>query len=297
MDEESVKEKPPKKEKAPRAKKRPSDFEIIRTILQRTHMRRIPFLFRHMGEPSDCLFFCSQKEEHMTYGSPDITIAMIQFHDPELQTICDTFLAKLHGICDDKGHPIIINVRDQISEWAKTKGESNDCVVKTDDHGSVWTKKDNVNGETKSVFFAEIVESLFHVQIVQDWAKRYHPLLTTTDPQHLYYPTEMSDHPDMTQTVILSPDEMVDHPIWSLYPHGFRARMTKGVDLISVKAAQDSPYPVLSSEIVITKESGGACQLTHRVKGLGWTMILTRPNALFFPALTTPLPSYTGHHL
>lgn len=286
-------ESAPKKKKG---KKRPSDFEIVRTILQRTHERKLPYLLRNMGEDPDILFFCSEDEKGFTYGSPDLTVAIFEFTDPELKTMVETCLGKIHGAQQGSTNQCIVNVRDQISELAKTKGESMDVEVASNAHGSHWCVKKDTRGQERILYFAKAIDSLFHMQMVKTWCEQFRPLLTTESPEHLYYPYQ---HPHgKTATILTIPStENTNHPITAMYPNGFRAMVTRGLDVIIDKGLDDLPYPVVSQDMIVFQDQGVACKMAHRLVGEGWRMVLVRPNCIFFPTLTTPLPFLGNHSL
>ena len=286
-----VSESSPKKKKE---KKRPSDFEIVRTILQRTHERKLPYLYKDMGEDSDILFFCSARESEFTYGSSETGIAIFEFTDPELKQAVETCLNKLHGMTNAQRQQRIINVRDQISELAKTKGESIDTTVETNAYGSAWCVRTDVRGQERTVPYVTAIESLFHMQLVADWCKRYRPLLATDSPDHLYYPYQ---HPEggTASMLTLPPLAQTNHPLTALYPHGYRALVTRGLDVILNKFIADIPYPIEREEILIFQDDSSCCQMAHRIIAQGWRMVLLRPHAYIFPALQTILPT-TGTH-
>lgn len=281
----------PKKKKE---KKRPSDFEIVRTILQRTHERKLPFLLKNIGEDPDIFFLCSKDESEFTYGSPDITIAIFEIVDTDLKSMVDNFVSKLYGLQGHSDNQLIINIRDQISELSKTKGEKIEVEVETDSFGSSWTIKKDINGKERTQYFSKAIESLFHVQLVKDWCRSYRPLLTTEDPNNLYYPYK---HPDGETASIMTLPAAVDnnHPLKTLYPYGFRTMVTRGIDVILNKLLEEFPYPIIKEEMIVFQDQAAACQIAHRIIAEGWRMVLLRPNAVFFPTLDIPL-SLTGKH-
>jgi hypothetical protein len=289
-----VSESAPKKKKA---KKRPSDFEIMRTIITRTHERKLPFLFKNMGEDPDILFMCSGQEDDFSYGSPDLAVAVFEITDPELSTVINTFLNKLHGLSEDHGNQCIINMRDQISELAKTKGESIDVEVESNGIGSVWTTKTDTNGKERTLYYSKVVESLFHVQMVRSWCKDYRPLLTTEDPAHLYYPYRHPDSP--TGSIVrLPPHSDPNHPLVALYPNGFRTMATKGLDVITDSFLNEFPYPIVSEDLIVFNDHASvAVKIAHRIIAEGWRMVLLRPNAVYFPTLSTVIPLNGNHSL
>lgn len=297
---EDVEEAPVEKVKVkakskPKEKKRPSDFEITRTILQRTHERKLPYLLKDMGEDSDIWFFCSKDEGEFTYGSPDITIGIFEFTDPELITIIDGTMSKLYGLNRDLTQQRIINVRDQISELSKTKGESIDVEVAENEYGSAWVTKTNIREQEQTVYYSKGLDSLFHMQVVKHWCKIYRPLLTTQDPAHLYYEYR---HPEgVTASILALPIEDENHPLAKIYPHGLRTMVTRGLDVILDKFLEDLPYPVLKEEVIVFQDQSTAVQIAHRILAQGWQMILLRPNAMFFPTVDTVIPLNGNHSL
>jgi len=291
MEEETPETAPPKK--GPRAKKRPSDFEIVRTILQRTTERKLPYVLRNMGETDDVLLLCSEKEDGFFYGSSSLAIGLIQFDDPELQTAVTGVLEKLHGFKSD--HQLVINLRDQISDLVKTKGETLSEEPTVTPQGTAWFTKTDIRGQERTVYYAQAVDSLYHFEVVSYWRKLYTPLLTTEDPSNLYYPYDHTD-PETYSVLTLPCQDQPDHPICKLYPHGFRTYVTKGFDVLMTKQFENIPYPVERAEMIAFCPDGAACQLAHRLIGQGWRMVVLRPNAFLFPALSVPLTS-TGTHV
>lgn len=281
----------PKKKKE---RKRPSDFEIVRTIFQRTHERKLPFLLKNIGEDPDIFFLCSKDESEFTYGSPDITIAIFEILDSDLKLMADNFVNKLYGLQNHSDNQLIINIRDQISELAKTKGEKIEVEVETDSFGSSWTIKKDINGKERTQYFSKAIESLFHVQLVKDWCRSYRPLLTTNDPVNLYYPYKHPDGETASIMTLPAPDNSA-HPLKTLYPYGFRTMVTRGIDVVLNKLLEEFPYPIINEEMVVFQDQAAACQIAHRIIAEGWRMVLIRPNAVFFPTLDIPL-SLTGNH-
>lgn len=294
VSDSEVATKPESEPKKKKGKKRPSDFEIVRTILQRTHERKLPHLIKNMGEDPDILFLCSEDEEGFTYGSPDLAVAIFEFTDPELKIAVETCLSKLYGLQTPHDYQCTINIRDQISELAKTKGDVMDVPVETDDCGSHWCIKRDVRGQERTLYYAKAIDSLFHMQMVKSWCQSYRPLLTTDDHQHLYYPYQ---HPagKTASVVTFPPVPNTNHPLSALYPHGFRTMMTRGLDVVIDKFLEDFPYPVVSEDIIIFQDQATACQMAHRIVAEGWRMVLVRPNAIFFPTLDIPIP-FTGQY-
>jgi hypothetical protein len=290
--DDTSKEKP---KKGPKPKKRPSDFEITRTILQRTCERKLPYLLKNIAEDKDVLLLCSEKEEGFSYGSPSLSLGFIEFDNPELKDIVRNVLEKTHGFSSE--NQVVINLRDQISELSKTKGESMDVETFTKDPDCVWTVRKDVTGKERELYFCQSVESLYHFQLVSVWVKQYKDLLYTKDPNHLYYPyvhTEAKTH----SLLKIPPLEELDHPISKLYPHGFRTMLTKGIDILISKMFEPHfPYPIVSEEIIVFLSDGAVCQMAHRVIGDGWRMLLIRPNAYFFPHLDIKIPKLGNHSL
>jgi hypothetical protein len=283
-----------KPKKAPKGKKRPSDFEIIRTILQRTCERKLPFLFNNIGRPISSLLLCSEKEEGFTYGSSSLAIAFVEFDDPELKEMSEALLKKLHGYTSP--NQVIVNLRDQISELAKTKGESIEAEV-WNKNDSVWTIRKDVKGMERPLYFCEGIESLYHFQLVNSWIDKYHPLLKTDDPAHLYYPYK-HEPKDSYSILRLPTDPHHNHPIGQLHPHGFRNIVTKGIDvLISRMFEPHFPYQIKSEEMIVFITDGVVCQMAHRIIGDGWRMLVVRPNCYFFPSADIKIPHLGNHSL
>lgn len=278
--------------KGGRAKKRPSDFEIVRTILQRTSERKLPYALVNMGEEDDVLLLCSEKEEDFFYGSSELAIGLLQFEDPELKEAVSGVLGKLHGFSDNR--QMVVNIRDQISDLVKTKGESLTETPEVTPEGTAWFTKTDVRGQERTIYYTQAIGSLYHFQTVLYWRKLYTKLLTTTDADNLYYPYDHTN-PDTHSVLTLPCQEQLDHPLSKLYPYGFRTYVTKGFDVLITKAFENIPYPVEHAEIIAFRTDGVACQLAHRLIGKGWRMIVLRPNAFLFPVSTTPL-NLTGTH-
>lgn len=290
--DDTSKEKP---KKAPKPKKRPSDFEIVRTILQRTCERKLPYLLKNIADTGDTLLLCSEEEDGFTYGSPTLSIAFVDFDDPELKSIVSTTLNKLHGF--NSTNQVIINLRDQMSELTKTKGESIDVEIFNKDPDCTWTIRRDASGKERDLYFCKGVSSLYHFQLLNTWVKQYQNLLYTEDQDHLYFPychTETQTHSILK---IPSPQEL-NHPINKLYPHGFRTVVTKGIDVLISKMFEDHfPYQIKSEELITFLSDGAVCQMAHRVIGEGWRMLLLRPNAYFFPHLSIDVPKLGNHSL
>lgn len=266
--------------KKTKVKKRPSDFEIMRTIFTRTTERKLPWILKNMGESEDIHFLCSEEEKGFVFGSATMTIGLLEFTDPELKAISEKFLEGIYGY-GHKGQ-VLINIRDQISELNKTKGVSIDAPVEHDDYGSVWTSKLDVTGKTRTVYYSKGIESLFHFNEVRHWNDQYRFLLATNSNKNLYYDYVHPDGP--THSILtLPPSQDKDHPIVKLYPHGFRAMVTRGIDLIITKQFTNFPYPVEKEELILFLDGDSVCQMAHRVIGQGWRMVLIRPNFVLFP--------------
>ena len=279
-----------KVKKGQRPKKRPSDFEITRTILQRTNERKLPMWLKNMGEDSDLILLCSAAEDQFLYGSSAMTCLLVQFDDPEVETICHSVLSKLHGYAYP--NQILINIRDQISALGKTKGESITEEVLSNEFGANWVIKRDVNGKESTLNYSFGIESLFHFQDIQSWCREFRPLLTATSDTAYVYPYT---HPDSATTVLLTvpPMDNPDNPISALYPNGFRASVTRGIDVLISKSFEDHfPYPVISEELIFYVKDGAVAQMAHRIIGTGWRMILVRPNSVIFPMardITSPI--------
>lgn len=270
-----------KVKKGQRPKKRPSDFEITRTILTRTHERKLPILLKNMGEDEDLLVLCSEEEEGFMYGSSAMTCALVQFDDPEVKAICHSVLNKVHGF--NLSQQVLINLRDQISALGKTKGESFEETVETNEHGAAWVTRTDVRGQVRTVAYATMIDSLFHFEDIQTWCKTYRHLLTCTGEDVYVYPYT---HPDSLTTSLLTvtPPEDENHPIFKLYPDGFRASVTRGVDVFITKSFEDHfPYKPVEQDLLFFIKDGVVAQMVHRIIGLGWRMILVRPNSVIFP--------------
>lgn len=294
MDSETISDVPQEKKK--RAKKGPSDFEIVRTLFTRLHERKLAFIFKNLGEENNIYFFCSQKEDNLLYGSSAIAIGLLEITHPDLLIKVESILAKLYGFDAQDKSQRIIHVRDQFSELAKTKGETIDGVVKQNDAGAVWLAKKNKLDKDQPLEFVSPIDSLFHFYQISDWSKRYYPLLTTNLNSVVYVPYRYLNK-ETSSLVTIEEDYLKDSPLKSLYPKGFRNIMTKGLDVLITKNLEEFPYPIQSEEFIIFAYEGGAVQLAHRVIGDGWRMLVTRPNAVFFPENTLSLPLQGPHVL
>ena len=283
-----------KKTSKKKAKKRPSDFEIARALFQKIHERKLPFLVKDMGEDSDIFFLCSKPEDEFTYGSSELCILLLECTDPELKNIFKSVLDKFHGLQKDYGYQRLINLRDQFSEFSKTKGEPMAVAVEENEFGSSWTIKEDINGKTKTLYYSKAIDSLFHMQLIKSWCKSYRPLLSSEDPNYLIYPYQHEES-DTGSILTLPPKEDVSHPITSLYPNGFRVMVTKGIDVLCGKITEEFPYPILHQDLIIFQDQAAACQMAHRVTGEGWRMVLLRPSAVFFPTPNILLRA-TGYH-
>lgn len=270
-----------KVKKGQRPKKRPSDFEITRTILQRTNERKLPILLRNMGEDEDILFLCSEEEDGFTYGSSSMTCAIVQFDDPEVRDICHSVLSKLYGF--NSQNQILINLRDQISALSKTKGESIEDDVQTNEFGAAWITRTDIKGSTRTVNFALTIDSLYHFENVRSWCNKYRPILNDEAPDMFVYPYA---HPDGKTSVLLTVPRPEDenHPIAKLYPDGFRACVTRGVDVLIGKSFEPHfPYPIVSQDLIFFINDGVVAQMVSRIIGTGWRVLLVRPNSVVFP--------------
>ena len=289
---EDVKKKTPK---APREKKRPSDFEIVRTIVQRTTERKLPVLLKNIGEPEDTYVVCSGGEPTFLFGSSALAITLLTISDPELKTVFRTELGKMYGFSDTQ--PIFINIRDQISELGKTKGASFTTEPQTTPDGDVWVKRASSRGESKPLYYCQSVKGLFHINILKEWMERYSPLVSGSLPENFHYEYK---HPEGKTHSILNvpPHDDPDHPIVKMFPKGFRAMITRGFDVLISKMFPDHfPYKVNKEELIFTLIDRAACQMLHRVSGEGWSMLLVRPNFIFFPTVETSLPTSGPHVL
>lgn len=223
-----------------------------------------------------------------------MAISFVEFEDPSLKEIADTILSKIHGLSSP--HQIIVNIRDQISELAKTKGESFEVDIQQDDFGSTWTVKTDIRGQERTLYYSRAIDSLFHFEQVRGWCDNYRFLLKThNEKKQIIIP--YTHPPGDTYTILtIPPFEDTSHPISQLYPNGFRTSVTRGLDLLITKGfVEQFPYPVLKEEIIFFVDSGCTVQMAHRVIGEGWRMVLLRPNAVFFPAANGPIPD-SGHH-
>lgn len=282
----------PKPKKGQRPKKRPSDFEIIRTILQRTCERKLPIWLRHMGEDENFIVLCSNEEEGFVYGSSSMTLGLVEFDDPEVKAICDGVLSKLYGY--NAQHQILINLRDQMSELGKTKGESFGEEPLSDGQGTHWLTRTDVRGGERTVYYSKAVESFFNFDHIREWSGRYGALLRGEDDKALVYPYS---HPpgDTSSVLTVGIDDYKDHPIAQFYPHGFRTIVTRGVDLAITKSFEAHfPYPVVKEELLFFLVDGAVCQMAHRVIGTGWRMLLVRPHSVTFPTRDIALTNI-GH--
>lgn len=279
--DESVDDGEKKIKKGQKGKKRPSDFEIARTILQRIHERKLPILLRNMGEDEDLLVLCSEEEEGFTYGSSAMSCMLLQFDDPELKSICHSVLSKVYGF--DNQNQIIINLRDQVSALSKTKGESIDEPVETNEQGAAWVNRTDTRGLVRTVAYATMIDSLFHFEDIQTWCQTYRHLLTSESDQVYVYPYT---HPDSETSSLITVPRHPDpnHVISELYPDGFRVCITRGVDVFITKSFEDHfPHKPVNQDLIFFIRDGAVVQMVHRIIGDGWRAILTRPNSVIFP--------------
>lgn len=277
--------------KAPKQKKRPSDFEIVRTILTRTHERKLPFLLKNMGEDSDIYFLCSEDESGFTYGSSEMSIAILEITDPELKEMLDIVLSKMHGLRDINDRQLVINIRDQMSELVKTKGESLPEDFQFNEEGTYWTVKTDIRGQEKTIYYSKSIESLYHFQVVREWNQQYRHLLTTEDDNNIYIDYHYDKKETSTIESFTIPKRNSTNLLEELYPNGFRTTITKGTSAIMDKSMEDNfPYPIQKAEMIFFGSSGQACHIAHRVVAQGWRMIVLRPNMVFVPPLSV-LPS------
>ena len=269
-----------KEPKAPKPKKRLSDFEIFRTIFQRTSERKLPYLLRNLGADSDIYFLSSHSEEDFVYGSSVLSIGMIEITDPELKAIVESFMVKMYGCKESDTGQLIVNIKEQISELAKTKGESLDSEVETNEHGAAWIRRYDINQRERIINYVSAIESLYHFQTVQSWCEQFRPLMTTDDPNHVYVPFKYQESGTSTITNL---DLTTSTIVADMFGNGIAPMITKGIDVIMSKSLEDLPYKVLSEEIIFFKESGSAHKMLHRIRAEGWNMIVLRPNAVYIP--------------
>lgn len=282
-----------KPKKGQRAKKRPSDFEITRTILQRTHERKLPILLQNMGADKDLLFLCSAEEEGFLYGSSEMAIALVKFDNDEVKDLVTGVLSKLEGYGTDQS--LLINIRDQLSELAKTKGESLDIELERNPDGTSWFTRQDARGTERTVYYTKAFESLFHFEAVKYWCDHYRPLLERDDPSVIYYPYT---HPagDTYSILSIDKDHCQDHALSAYYPDGFRICVTRGIDMLITKGFEPHwPYQVQKEEILLFLKDGATCQMAHRIIGDGWRMLLVRPNSVMFPVKGVNLQTI-GHN-
>ena len=284
-----------KKEKKKKEKKRPSDFEITRTILQRTNDRKLPFLLKDLGEDPDLLMLCSKDEKEFTYGSPDIALGLFEFDRDEVRDVVSGVLHKLHGFTHEGNYQRIISLRDQFSELAKTKGEAVEGEICTNAFGTTWVLRKDVKGHDKPFYFCKAIESLFHMELVKHWCKTYRPLLTTDHPDYAYY--DYTHTASETGSIVTLPPQSANHCIGRHYPHGFRFMANKGLDVAIGKGLDDFPYPLLKQELIVFQNQSISCQIAHRFIGDGWRMIVIRPNAVYFPTVNMIIDTMKDHKL
>ena len=267
-----------KPKKAPRAKKRMSDFEIARTILQRTCERKVPYVLRNMGETGEVIVLCSHPEADLQYGCSELTMGFIHCDDPQSQREMNDLLVKLKGW--DSPNQMVINVKDQISLLGKTKGEEITDEIYQNEHGSCWIMRKTPKGE-KPVYLSLAISSLYHYHMVQEWHSRYIKHLMSNHDDCWYHPFQYTD--SATHSLVEVP--VVDHPLQNVYPHGFRMAITKGIDVVMTSMIkEDFPYPIVSEEFIFFPLEGDTYQMAHRVIGTGWRALLVQPNAVHFPA-------------
>jgi hypothetical protein len=291
------KEKSEKAPKAPKQKKRPSDFEIVRTILTRTHERKLPYLLKNMGEDSDILFFCSEDESGFTYGSSEMSIGLLEITDPELRTMVDNTLSKMYGYKDIEDKQLVINVRDQMSALVKTKGESIDEEVSTNEYGASWVMRKDIKGQERTLYYSKTIESLYHFQVVREWNNTYRPLLSTEDDDIIYLDYRYDNKETSSIVKFDIPKRNQTNTLEEKYPNGFRTTITKGIDAIMVKNMENFPYPILKAEMIFFGSSGWACHIAHRVTAQGWRMLVLRPNMVFIPPLSVLPPNLESFEL
>lgn len=281
--EEVVKEKPKK------AKKQISDFEIVKTIFQKTHEYRLPFLLKNTGEHSDIYFLSSVEESKLVYGDPKISIGMIEITDEVLREKTLSVFQNLKGF-DNSDRQLFINVKQQMSQYGKDKEEGFGCEIFEDKTGSSWIVKKDINGRENIVQFVKSVDDLFQMHYVKAWCDKYRSVLSSPDESFERYPVSFDDK----EKVLLLTLGRPERGLQNLYPDGFRMQMIKGVDLIVDTHVAKLDYPILNQEIIVFRNTfegrlEEACQLVHRIEAEGWRMILLRPNSVIFPKSPKPL--------
>lgn len=266
------------------SKKKPlSPFEIFRTLFQRSSERKIPLLLRNMGEGDDVFCLCSETEDEFLYGISSMAIQLIKITDPELKTQTDSFMNKLFGYTYDT--PVLLNIRDQISELSKTNGETMDVDVQSNPGGAIWEVRTNARGIKRTIKYVQPVDSLFHFRMVKSWCDKYSPYLDHV-PNEVYsapYVRESSSDTHVLTTIAPPPKE---HPLSRAITLPIRIVMTKGIDVIMTKFFGTLPNPEIKSEILVVPIDTATFQLIHRVEGAGWSMLLVRPNSVLFSQST-----------
>jgi hypothetical protein len=256
--------------KEPKVPKR-DDFDIFRTIFQRTTQRRIPYILRNLGADHDLYFMSSSSEESFTYGASDHTIAMIKITDPVLQETVDKYMSKIYGMSHDEEQSLVVNIRDQISALGKTKGESFEDEVITDKYGGAYTRKFNKVGREVITRYSLAIDSLYHFQMVRAWCAMYRPYLEPRETDKVM----ALKHNDEENTIPVEV-KFAEDDSFTCSP-----RLTRGVDTIYTKDMEKLPHPVIREELLVVHDSGSAYRLLHRVIGEGWSMVLLRPNAVY----------------
>ena len=290
---DSKKTKPPSK---PKEKKRTTSFEIIRTLLTRTHERKLAYCLKRMGEDSDIIFLSSAAETDFIYGSPDLSVGLFDVTDDDLKAEFQPTLDLLYGFNDPEMLPCVLNFREQFSTLAKSKGERfpEEDEVYSDGLGSTWTSKTDAKGTVRTTYYSQAVVSLFQMAQIKDWCQIYRPLLSTDDPDILVYPYTHPPGPT-AEIITLPPASGHNHPSRTLFPNGFRIRAIRGLDVLIDKGLDKLPYPLLREEILVVPVGPGSVYTAHRLIGQGWRMIIVRPFAVLFSLPTTFIP-ITGSH-
>ena len=279
--------------KPKRQKKRMSSFEIMRTLFQRTCDRRLPYLLRNVKETPGTYLLCSDEESEFKYGSSKMSIAIIEITDPAFQEEMDGVLQKIKGleVDADPDIPVVINLRDQISDLGKSKGESFSQDLSTNTAGDIWVyrkdKDGNIlkdkEGRDSINYYLRPVDALFHFLDVPGWLKTYIPVLRGEDNGYL---VQDFVAPADGNTHIVTIDPHDGHPLFKHYPHGFRIMLTRGVDMIGTRQFDDFPFPLVKEELVVVPQDQHICRVIHRVEGEGWRMIIHRPSNVIFPRFT-----------
>jgi hypothetical protein len=275
----SAKTKEPKPKKQPKG---PSEFELVRSILQRTSERKLHSLVRNIGTAPDTITLCGSNEDNITFGSWSFSLGIIHIDSPTLRESVESVLRKLVGY--DHQDPCTLNLRDQISELAKSKGEAISCDLTTLDDGSVGVTKVNKLGRESFVPFMLPMKSLYHYQCVEAMSQTYAKLLIEDNPAVLKIPYTVGD----TGTYHLNTLDLsvhVEHPIAKQFPKGIRLLQVRGLDVVTTPFFRKlHEYPI-TEELLIVELSRGCFQAAHRVIGDGWRILIVRPY-MKFPSTT-----------